>query len=447
MKRVLSILVVISCLAGQLIAGTNSAQFIWQSVPNLVTVSEVFTVKYTVKNTGTNVWQPNGSQSWWIGSANPRDNFVWGTNRGHAVETTVNPNETYTFTFQLTAPSTSGVYNCQWQMLQNFVEWFGASSNNTQITVVPNGDYAQFISQTAPSSAIPGENVTIKLRYKNTGSTTWIKGVYCLASENAPGNTTWGTSRIELPYNVAPGVTVDIVGNLQAPTTEGIHLSQWRLSKGGAHRFGPISNTKSVSVNHVYAGYGLAISAPKSVTAGQSFSIDFRFKNTGSIAWNNLGVYISGGSYTGNQTVSAPVGGTATVRANFRAPNYFSLMFISAHLSGPNGPFGEVTCMVSVDGDITKSTAASTNPIADVAVNNSFSISPNPASEILKIQLPETKENTSVKLIDILGKVVLERTFKNKDLIELTVSDFAKGMYILYVQSGTDSYKEKIILK
>jgi hypothetical protein len=47
----------------------------------------------------------------------------------------VGPGGTVTFNFNVTAPSTGGSYNFQWRMVQDGVEWFGASSTNAVVQV------------------------------------------------------------------------------------------------------------------------------------------------------------------------------------------------------------------------------------------------------------------------------------------------------------------------
>jgi hypothetical protein len=39
------------------------------------------------------------------------------------------------FNFTVTAPATPGTYNCQWRMVQDFVEWFGDFTPNVAVTV------------------------------------------------------------------------------------------------------------------------------------------------------------------------------------------------------------------------------------------------------------------------------------------------------------------------
>jgi len=90
-----------------------------------------------MKNTGTTVWTPpsqNTYNPFRLGAQNPQDNTNWGFNRvdlGGAVA----PGSQYTFSFTITAPSTAGVYNFQWEMVQDGVTWFGDFSPNIQVTV------------------------------------------------------------------------------------------------------------------------------------------------------------------------------------------------------------------------------------------------------------------------------------------------------------------------
>ena len=115
----------------------DNAQFISQtSPPSPMNPGQTATVSLTMKNTGTTAWLPPSTDSnpFRLGSQNPQDNTNWGFNRvdlGGAVA----PGSQYTFSFTITAPSTSGVYNFQWRMVQDGVTWFGDFSPNIQVTV------------------------------------------------------------------------------------------------------------------------------------------------------------------------------------------------------------------------------------------------------------------------------------------------------------------------
>jgi hypothetical protein len=51
---------------------------------------------------------------------------------------TVQPNQQVTFTFEVTAPVTTGKKNFQWRMVKEGVEWFGATTPNVEVSVKPH---------------------------------------------------------------------------------------------------------------------------------------------------------------------------------------------------------------------------------------------------------------------------------------------------------------------
>jgi hypothetical protein len=72
-----------------------------------------------------------------LGSQNPQDNSTWGTGRVlMASESSIAPNQQYTFNFNVTAPATVGTYNFQWKMVHEGVRWFGDLSQNISVSVV-----------------------------------------------------------------------------------------------------------------------------------------------------------------------------------------------------------------------------------------------------------------------------------------------------------------------
>ncbi len=115
----------------------NDAEFISQSVPSSVAPGETFTVSLTFKNTGLNTWKSDSLYR--LGSQDPQDNQIWGLGRVELPDS-VPPNQTVTFTFNVTAPTAEGIYNFRWRMLREQVEWFGDKSKQFAISVVQNVD-------------------------------------------------------------------------------------------------------------------------------------------------------------------------------------------------------------------------------------------------------------------------------------------------------------------
>ncbi|HEX7221244.1 MAG TPA: RHS repeat-associated core domain-containing protein [Burkholderiales bacterium] len=124
---------------GLLLAGVaqaaNDAAFVSQSVPIAMAPSQVYAVSVTFHNTGTTTWTPGSFHR--LGTQNPQDNTLWtGSTRVMLpAGTSVAPGASYTFSFNVTAPSTPGTYQFQWKMLQESVEWFGVQSTSVPVTV------------------------------------------------------------------------------------------------------------------------------------------------------------------------------------------------------------------------------------------------------------------------------------------------------------------------
>jgi hypothetical protein len=80
----------------------------------------------------------------------------------------------------------------------------------------------------------------------------------------------------------------------------------------------------------------------------------------------------------------------------------------------------------------------------DVSINNDlFEVYPNPVKDVLVIRMKE-KENASVELVDLGGRIIKKLQFNNEIL--LNMNDMAKGVYVLKVDTG-DQFKAVKIIK
>lgn len=75
----------------------------------------------------------------------------------------------------------------------------------------------------------------------------------------------------------------------------------------------------------------------------------------------------------------------------------------------------------------------------------SITISPNPADEYATITL-NTDHFSSVKVVDALGKTVLNETFSNGTKT-INVSEFKNGVYIILVESEGKTLNRKLIVR
>ncbi|WP_010420365.1 NBR1-Ig-like domain-containing protein [Anaerophaga thermohalophila] len=115
----------------------NNSIFVSQSVPTTVDGGQNFTASITIRNTGLTSW--SAADAYYLGSQNPHDNTIWGSNRIALLsDETVEPWQEKTFTFDFAAPNQRGTYNFQWRMLQEWVEWFGETTSNVSIEVTSN---------------------------------------------------------------------------------------------------------------------------------------------------------------------------------------------------------------------------------------------------------------------------------------------------------------------
>jgi len=73
-----------------------------------------------------------------------------------------------------------------------------------------------------------------------------------------------------------------------------------------------------------------------------------------------------------------------------------------------------------------------------------FKVYPNPASDILNIQIPSANEFTTLRVYDILGKKVLELDITETSK-QLDISSMSSGVYMMSIQSNESSATFKLI--
>ncbi len=112
-------------------AKTNDARFLSQAFPYVMKPGLTYPVSVTYLNLGPSSWD---STNYALQSV---ANSPWGISSVPIVGLPVPPGSPYTFTFNITAPTTAGLYKFQWQMAQPAVELFGAAGPSKNLTVKP----------------------------------------------------------------------------------------------------------------------------------------------------------------------------------------------------------------------------------------------------------------------------------------------------------------------
>src|SRR5260370_16624216 len=76
---------------------------------------------------------------------------------------------------------------------------------------------------------------------QNNGATTWTwsgANSFRLGSQNPQDNTGWGTARVDLQGDVAPGAAATFDFDITAPPTPGTYNFQWRMVQEMVNWFG-----------------------------------------------------------------------------------------------------------------------------------------------------------------------------------------------------------------
>jgi len=139
----------------------SNAKYISQNVPTVMSPGTTVSVSITVQNTGKTNWTK--SDDFHLGSQNKQDNTNWGAKRIELNEgETIAPGEYKTFTFDVSVPNTASIYNFQWRMVQEGVNWFGDISQNRLINVVTNPTFLD------DCDALTNWNSSVPLQLNNT---------------------------------------------------------------------------------------------------------------------------------------------------------------------------------------------------------------------------------------------------------------------------------------
>lgn len=104
---------------------------------------------------------------------------------------------------------------------------------------IPLVNEASFVSQFIPPM-VPGENVTVTVTIKNTGTTSWTKfRGYALGSQNPPENTTWGPAQVEMARSdsILPGEVKTFSFEITAPATDDAYDFQWQMMQADSGWF------------------------------------------------------------------------------------------------------------------------------------------------------------------------------------------------------------------
>src|SRR5215208_792269 len=137
--------------------------------------------------------------------------------------------------------------NCQVELTEDgrfkavyIVTWQGQQTSN-----------AAFVSQSVPSPMRATQQHEVSVTMKNTGPTTWMSGgtnPHRLGSQNPQDISVWGTARVDVPGEVAPGDEATFRFAVVAPASIGYYNFQWRMLQEAVEWFGDFAPNLTVEV-------------------------------------------------------------------------------------------------------------------------------------------------------------------------------------------------------
>jgi hypothetical protein len=104
--------------------------------PPQMTPGQQASVTVDVTNRGSTTW--TAAEIYRLGSQAPQDNLNWGLGRVELPDS-VEPDQTVSFDFTVTAPGQAGSYGFSWQMLREGVLWFGTATPPLPVAVGTTG--------------------------------------------------------------------------------------------------------------------------------------------------------------------------------------------------------------------------------------------------------------------------------------------------------------------
>lgn len=99
----------------------QGAKIVNTTIPSVMLAGQSYTVSVTVKNTGSQVW--TAAQGFKLIPL--ADSALFTSVQTLDVNDTIAPGQEKTFTFVMSAPTTTGIYNADWQMGQDGISWLG----------------------------------------------------------------------------------------------------------------------------------------------------------------------------------------------------------------------------------------------------------------------------------------------------------------------------------
>lgn len=78
----------------------------------------------------------------------------------------------------------------------------------------------------------------------------------------------------------------------------------------------------------------------------------------------------------------------------------------------------------------------------DFVINN-FSMSPNPTSSMLSLKFPQIIDNGTLHIYNALGETIFNKTLSFNNFLEIDVSNFNQGLYLVKINNQTKRFVKR----
>ncbi len=83
--------------------------------------------------------------------------------------------------------------------------------------------------------------------------------------------------------------------------------------------------------------------------------------------------------------------------------------------------------------------------IEDIGLQGSVKVYPNPASDMLNIEMGKVYELTDVRILNILGKEVIHKRFEREQLLKINLAKLSYGPYFVQIQTSKENAVIRIV--
>jgi methionine-rich copper-binding protein CopC len=180
---------------------------------------------------------------------------------------------------------------------------------------------AAVVSVQVPTTLTVGQTFQPSITFRNMGNPVWTGYPYRAGAVYEH----WGANRADFGGSVPYYQTITLTPTLTAPSTPGSYPFAWRMLYENVEWFGASTQVYTINViaptNNAAAG---AVSAPSSMTPGQSSTASVTMTNTGTTTWTSATDYklgfVNDNSLWGDGRVALPYSVAPGASVTFTVP-------------------------------------------------------------------------------------------------------------------------------